>query len=131
MDEWQREAERVLGVATHGLSREDRRTPVPAVGPVPEGTIDALLAAHADHEPDGTWPAVAFTALVAHEVSIHRGSVNPLTEHLARALCENAAKWRPSGPEPELGPEVSWRDRFVMLAGHDPHPLWDREQGDG
>ncbi|MCF7548697.1 hypothetical protein [Pseudonocardia sp. WMMC193] len=124
--EWLIEAERVLDVVLESLSREDRRKSVPAVGDIPAGTIDVLLKAHAEREPDGTWADVARTALVAHEVSIHRGSVNPLTEDLARALCDHAAQWREPGPEPELPVDVSWRDRFVLLAGHDPHPLWDR-----
>ncbi|GAA4699381.1 hypothetical protein GCM10023215_42390 [Pseudonocardia yuanmonensis] len=80
------------------------------------------------------WRRAVGAALMAHEVSVHRGSVNPLTEHLARALWERtepeAARWReagwfgaPLGPVPA---DVSWRDRFLMLAGRDPHPLWDR-----
>jgi hypothetical protein len=121
--EWLSEAERVLETVVGALTRDDRRKPVPAVGDVPAGTVDVLLKAHAERERTGTWEDVAFTALVAHEVSIHRGSVNPLTEDLARALCSG---WEAPGPEPEMPADVSWRDRFVMLAGHDPHPLWDR-----
>lgn len=128
--EWLIEAERVLDVVLGGVTREDRRKAVPAVDTIPAGTVDALLRAHAAREPakteDERWRQVAVTALTAHEVSIHRGSVNPLPEDLARVLCDRAATWRTPGPEPTMPADVSWRDRFVILAGHDPHPLWDR-----
>ncbi|MCE0766914.1 hypothetical protein LWC35_29000 [Pseudonocardia kujensis] len=80
------------------------------------------------------WRRAVGAAFTAHEVSVHRGSVNPLTEHLARALWEHtepeAARWRALGwfgaPLTPVPADVSWRDRFLMLAGRDPHPLWDR-----
>ncbi|GAA1835102.1 hypothetical protein GCM10009836_11810 [Pseudonocardia ailaonensis] len=80
------------------------------------------------------WREAVGRALLAHEVSIHRGSVNPLTEGLARALYDHVtpdlARWQETGvfgqPVEPVPADVSWRDRFVMVAGHDPHPLWDR-----
>lgn len=69
--------------------------------------------------------------LVAHYVAAYLGSTAcPLPEELARPLWERtepeAARWRSWGffrsplPLPE---QVSWRDRFLLCAGHEPHPL--------
>ncbi|GAY11331.1 hypothetical protein [Pseudonocardia sp. N23] len=73
-------------------------------------------------------------AVTAHEVAVFSGSVCPLTEIFSRALWEltepRADHWRDVGLfGPALTPvpaDVSWRDRFLMSAGRDPHPLWDR-----
>jgi hypothetical protein len=70
-------------------------------------------------------------AFVAHDVAIHLGSrACPLTEELARGLWEGTApvaeRWRALGifREPLPMPDdVSWRDRFLLSAGRDPHPL--------
>ena len=70
-------------------------------------------------------------SLLAHYVAAHLGSTAcPLPEELARPLWEvtspAAESWRRSGwfREPmELPPHVSWRDRFLLTAGHLPHPL--------
>lgn len=70
-------------------------------------------------------------SLLAHYVATYLGSTAcPLTEELARPLWEltapDAAMWRSLGfyrdplPLPE---HVSWRDRFLLSAGHEPHPL--------
>jgi len=73
-------------------------------------------------------------SLLAHEIAMHLGSrACPLTEELARGLCEvtgpEAERWRATGffraPMP-LPADVSWRDRFLLTAGRDPHPLEDR-----
>jgi hypothetical protein len=73
-------------------------------------------------------------SFLAHEIAMHLGSrAGPLTEELARGLCETtgpeAARWRAAGffrePMP-LPADVSWRDRFLLTAGRDPHPLEDR-----
>jgi hypothetical protein len=73
-------------------------------------------------------------SFLAHEIAMHLGSrASPLTEELARGLCETtgpaAARWRAAGffrePMP-LPADVSWRDRFLLTAGRDPHPLEDR-----
>lgn len=73
-------------------------------------------------------------SFLAHEIAMHLGSrACPLTEELARGLCEAtgpaAARWRAAGffrePMP-LPADVSWRDRFLLTAGRDPHPLDDR-----
>ena len=73
-------------------------------------------------------------SFLAHEIAMHLGSrACPLTEELARGLCEvtgpAAARWRAAGffrePMP-LPADVSWRDRFLLTAGRDPHPLEDR-----
>jgi hypothetical protein len=57
----------------------------------------------------------------------------PLPEHLARGLLEGtgpqAAQWRAAGyfrePLPYPPGHVSWRDRFLLTAGRDPHPFLD------
>ena len=73
-------------------------------------------------------------SFLAHEIAMHLGSrACPLTEELARGLCETtgpaAAHWRAAGffrePMP-LPADASWRDRFLLTAGRDPHPLEDR-----
>lgn len=70
-------------------------------------------------------------SLLAHYVAAHLGSTAcPLPEELARPLWEltsqDAQAWRRAGwfrdPLP-LPPHVSWRDRFLLTAGHPPHPL--------
>ena len=69
--------------------------------------------------------------LLAHYVAAYLGSTAcPLPEELARPLWEltspDAAAWRARGyfraPMP-LPDHVSWRDRFLLSAGHPPHPL--------
>lgn len=76
--------------------------------------------------------AAVLRAFLAHDVAMHLGSrACPLTERLARGLCEataaDAAAWQASGlfAEPLLPypDDVSWRDRLLMSAGRDPHPL--------
>ena len=75
--------------------------------------------------------AVLERALLAHYVAAYLGSTAcPLPEELARPLWEltapHAATWRARGyfrtPMP-LPDHVSWRDRFLLEAGHEPHPL--------
>jgi len=70
-------------------------------------------------------------SLVAHYVATYLGSTAcPLPEELARPLWEvtapEADMWRALGffrdPMP-LTEHVSWRDRFLLTAGHLPHPL--------
>lgn len=70
-------------------------------------------------------------SLLAHYVAAHLGSTAcPLPEELARPLWEltspDADTWRRAGwfrePLP-LPPHVSWRDRFLLTAGHPPHPV--------
>ena len=71
-------------------------------------------------------------SLLAHYVAAYLGSTAcPLPEELARPLHEltgpDAAAWRRLGhfrePILPLPPHVSWRDRFLLEAGHEPHPL--------
>ena len=70
-------------------------------------------------------------SLLAHYVAAYLGSTAcPLPEELARPLwtltAPDAAAWRRLGHfrEPMPLPEnVSWRDRFLLDAGHEPHPL--------
>lgn len=69
--------------------------------------------------------------LLAHYVAAYLGSTAcPLPEELARPLweltCPEARSWRDRGyfrPPMPLPPHVSWRDRFLLEAGHEPHPL--------
>ena len=88
--------------------------------------------------PDGPLPVgehllrtTVARSLLAHYVAAYLGSTAcPLPEELARPLWERtapeAARWRELGwfgvPMP-LPPHVSWRDRFLLTAGHAPHPL--------
>jgi hypothetical protein len=73
-------------------------------------------------------------SLLAHEIAMHLGSrACPLTEELARGLWEGteprAEYWRSIGffREPMPMPmDVSWRDRFLLSSGRDPHALEDR-----
>ena len=69
--------------------------------------------------------------LLAHYVAAYLGSTAcPLPEELARPLWQltepDADTWRSRGffrdPMP-LPDHVSWRDRFLLSAGHQPHPL--------
>jgi hypothetical protein len=70
-------------------------------------------------------------SFVAHYIATYLGSTAcPLPEELARPLWEltapAAATWRELGifREPMRLPDhVSWRDRFLLTAGHLPHPL--------
>ncbi len=75
-------------------------------------------------------------SLVAHYVATYLGSTAcPLPEELARPLWEltapQAATCRAVGmfreplplPDDVLPDQVSWRDRFLLSAGHLPHPL--------
>ena len=70
-------------------------------------------------------------ALLAHYVAAYLGSTAcPLPEELARPLWEltapDAHAWRARGhfrPAMPLPDRVSWRDRFLLDAGHEPHPL--------
>lgn len=94
---------------------------------------DALL-----NGPDGPVRAGDFLlrstldrSLLAHYVAAYLGSTAcPLPEELARPLWEltspDTTRWRALGyfrePMP-LPPHVSWRDRFLLTAGHLPHPL--------
>ncbi len=70
-------------------------------------------------------------SLLAHYVAAYLGSTAcPLPEELARPLWEltapEASAWRARGyfraPMP-LPDHVSWRDRFLLEGGHEPHPL--------
>ncbi len=90
------------------------------------------------HTPDGDLStrdhlarATVSRSLLAHYVAAYLGSTAcPLPEELARPLWEltapDAARWRSLGvfgePMP-LPDHVSWRDRFLLTAGHPPHPL--------
>lgn len=70
-------------------------------------------------------------SLLAHYVAAYLGSTAcPLPEELARPLWEltapDAESWRGLGwfrAPMALPPHVSWRDRFLLTAGHEPHPL--------
>lgn len=101
----------------------------------------ATDAAAVVHTPEGDLATgeyllrrAAVRAFTAHEVAVFIGSVCPLTEAFARQMWEatqaRAEDWRDIGVfGPPLLPvpdDVSWRDRFLMAAGRDPHPLWDR-----
>lgn len=99
---------------------------------------DGTAVVHADGRDLGVrdylWELTITRAFLAHEIAMHLGSrACPLTEELARGLCAgtgpDAERWRAAGffrdPMP-LPADVSWRDRFLLTAGRDPHPLADR-----
>jgi hypothetical protein len=76
--------------------------------------------------------AALWRTFSAHDIAMHLGSrACPLTEEQARGLWEitqpAAARWREQGvfraPLEPLPADVSWRDRFLMSAGRDPHAL--------
>lgn len=78
--------------------------------------------------------ATALRCFLAHDVAMALGSrACPLPEDLARGMFErmepDARRWRESGVFRERLPlpagHVSWRDRFLLLAGRDPHPFLD------
>lgn len=94
--------------------------------PGPDTPAGATTAGHLLLE------AAVLRAFLSHDVAMHLGSrACPLPEVLARGLCETTgadpAAWRAAGlfGEPLLPypSDVSWRDRFLMSAGRDPHPL--------
>ncbi|MGQ0574477.1 MAG: hypothetical protein ACT4RN_09755 [Pseudonocardia sp.] len=77
------------------------------------------------------WRLDIARCFLAHDVAMHLGSrACPFTEELARGMWEGtwpaAAHWRELGlfrePLP-LPDDVSWRDRFLLCAGRDPHPV--------
>jgi len=80
---------------------------------------------------DHLWQRDIARCFLAHDVAMHLGSrACPFTEELACGMWEgtwpDAARWRERGmfgaPLP-LPDDVSWRDRFLLCAGRDPHPL--------
>lgn len=95
---------------------DDPRAPMPGpAGPVP--AADFLMQRDIAR------------CFLAHDVAMHLGSrACPLTEELARGMWEgtwpDASRWRERGmfgePLP-LPDRVSWRDRFLLCAGRDPH----------
>jgi len=71
-------------------------------------------------------------SFLAHDIAMALGSrACPLPEELARPMYEltapEAERWRSYGVFRESLPlpegHVSWRDRFLLMAGRDPHPL--------
>jgi hypothetical protein len=83
---------------------------------------------------DYLWELTIAHSFLSHEIAMQLGSrACPFTEELARGMCEGTAPraehWRAAGffrePLP-LPADVSWRDRFLLCAGRDPHALEDR-----
>jgi hypothetical protein len=71
-------------------------------------------------------------SFLAHDIAMALGSrACPLPEELARPMYEltapEAERWRSYGvfrePLPLPDGHVSWRDRFLVMAGRDPHPF--------
>ncbi len=97
---------------------------------------DAARAVDDDAVADLLRELTIVRALLAHEIAMHLGSrACPLTEDLARGLCEltepepEHARWRAAGlfrePLTPFPADVSWRDRWLMVTGRDPHPFVD------
>ncbi|HEU0101529.1 MAG TPA: hypothetical protein VFR07_04355 [Mycobacteriales bacterium] len=140
------DGERTLAQAVADHVRQDLQVTevllgAPAgAGPAPVGVGQAAgLACAAARDPRDEGPATRDVllratverSLLAHYVAARLGSTAcPLPEELARPLWEltapDAARWRSQGwfrePMP-LPPHVSWRDRFLLCAGHEPHPF--------
>jgi hypothetical protein len=85
-----------------------------------------------DDRPDDPVEAAALRCFLAHDVAMALGSrACPLPEALAGDLLERmepqAERWRADGVFRERLPlpagHVSRRDRFLLLAGRDPHPF--------
>ena len=83
---------------------------------------------------DYFWQLNIARCFLAHEIAMALGSrACPLPEDLARGMYEGtapvAAQWRSIGifrePLPYPPGHVSWRDQFLLTAGHDPHPFLD------
>ncbi|MCW0213019.1 MAG: hypothetical protein OJJ54_06655 [Pseudonocardia sp.] len=81
---------------------------------------------------DYFWQLDIARCFLAHDIAMHLGSrACPLTEELARGMWEgtepHAEWWRSLGifrtPIEPVPADVSWRDRFLMMAGRDPHPV--------
>lgn len=81
---------------------------------------------------DYLWQLNIARCFLAHQVAMHLGSrACPLTEQLARGMYEgtipDAERWRSYGvyrePVTPVPADVSWRDKYLMAAGVDPHPL--------
>jgi hypothetical protein len=80
------------------------------------------------------WQLTMARSFLAHDIAMALGSrACPLPEDLARGLLEGTAPraghWRAAGffrePLPLPPGHVSWRDRFLLTAGRDPHPFLD------
>ena len=78
------------------------------------------------------WQLDIARCFLAHQIAMHLGSrACPLTEELARGMYEGtipqAEQWRSWGvyrtPITPVPADVSWRDKYLMAAGVDPHPL--------
>jgi hypothetical protein len=98
--------------------------------------VDAACAAAraAVGDTDVLREATALRCFLAHDVAMALGSrACPLPEDLARGMLEamepEAERWREAGVFrarlPLPAGHVSWRDRFLLLAGRDPHPFLD------
>ena len=108
----------------------------------------ASAAARAVTDPDATvhcsfgdvtaadylWQLNIARCFLAHEIAMALGSrACPLPEDLAKGMYDgtspNAEQWRSVGvfraPLPYPDGHVSWRDQFLLTAGHDPHPFLD------
>lgn len=99
---------------------------------------DGAATVHANHGDVATRDyllRLAITrAFVAHDIAFGLGTTAcPLTEEFGRAAYEatqpKAWRWRSLGifgePLPMPPRHTSWRDRFLLLAGRDPHPGHD------
>jgi hypothetical protein len=119
------------------IAAEERRLTERLGGTPPEAAdlptvVEATCAAarSASSDVDLT-EASALRCFLAQDVAMALGSrACPLPEDLAHGLLERmepaAERWRSAGVFRERLPlpdgHVSWRDRFLLLAGRDPHP---------
>lgn len=102
----------------------------PAVGDAVCAAARAAVPGAVDR--DVLVEAAALRCFLAHDVAMALGSrACPLPEDLAcgmlRRMEPAAARWLSSGVFrarlPLPAGHVSWRDRFLLLAGRDPHPF--------
>lgn len=123
-----------LGEDSHGAAVRSSGIAGDAARAVTDGDAEARdLTGATTTVADVLWQLTMARSYLAHDIAMNLGSrACPLHEDLARALHEqtepDAARWRERGffreplplPPPEI--HVSWRDRFLLLAGRDPHP---------
>jgi hypothetical protein len=82
-------------------------------------------------DPRLLWQRNIARSFLAHEIAMHLGSrACALAEELARGMWEGTAPdaeyWQSMGVSREQLPmpdDVSWRDRFLLFAGRNPHCL--------
>lgn len=121
----------LLGEDPQGTVKRLAEAAVGAAGQVSDGGA-TVHAGHGDVTTRDHLTRLFITrAFLAHDIAFGLGTTAcPLTEEFARGALQGteaeAATWRSRGifraPLPLPDRHVSWRDRFLLSAGRDPHP---------